>query len=84
MSAQKRELIRRLFSESVSQHKIHNTILADLETVLTDEFCYITELLQNANDAGTRHFSMHFQDGYLVYTNDGVPFKEKIYNENSS
>ncbi len=76
MSAEKRQLIQNLFLENVSQHKIHNTILADLETVLTDEFCYITELLQNANDAGAQHFSMHYQDGYLIYTNDGEPFKE--------
>jgi hypothetical protein len=74
MSTEKKALIKTLFDENVTQHKIHNAICADIETVLTDEFCYISELLQNANDAGAADFTMRYIDGYLIYTNSGNPF----------
>ncbi|MDQ2995243.1 MAG: hypothetical protein M3R00_09950, partial [Pseudomonadota bacterium] len=75
----KNALIQSLFAENVGQHLIHNAIAQDLSGVYTNESCYITELLQNANDVSASDFNMKFvtdvNGNFLMYTNTGDPFE---------
>lgn len=75
------DIVERVQAELLKEALASPQLLSDiaqLEGYISETYSdrSFVELLQNADDAGSRKFAVHLSDGQIICANDGRPFSE--------